>query len=78
MMVSPVFKSMFKGGFMEANTNEVTLTGKKLEDVRLMLDCLYPDTYVCLTGKAMYCGGNIVIGKFLHQAVMCVLLVIRD
>ena len=50
-MVSPVFKTMFNGGFKEAKTNEVTLIGKKLVDVKLMLDYLYPDAYVCLTGK---------------------------
>ena len=48
---SPVFKTMFSSEFKEAQTSEVNLPGKKIEEIGWLLDFLYPDSYCKLTGK---------------------------
>ena len=50
MIGSPVFRAMFTSNFKEAETSEVNLPDKKAETVELMLDFLYPDKDMMLTG----------------------------
>ena len=44
MVASPVFDAMFGGHFKEAKTSEVSLPGKKVEEIEWMLDFIYPDS----------------------------------
>jgi len=39
---SPVFMAMFSSSFMEKEEGKVTMHGKSLQDVRLLLNCIYP------------------------------------
>lgn len=39
---SPVFMAMFSSSFVEKEQNKVVLHEKSLEDVRLLLNCIYP------------------------------------
>ena len=51
MVASPVFNAMFGGHFKEAKASEVSLPGKKVEEIEWMLDFIYPDlTQFKLTG----------------------------
>lgn len=51
MIASPVFSAMLGGSFEEAETSKVNLVGKKLETVQWMLDYLYPDSVLEITGN---------------------------
>ena len=42
---------MFSGEFKEAQTSEVNLPGKKIEEIEWLLDFLYPDSHCEFTGR---------------------------
>ncbi|XP_067934191.1 BTB and MATH domain-containing protein 36-like [Watersipora subatra] len=48
---SPVFMAMFSSCFTETETNKVVMQGKSLEDVRLLLNCIYPPHSTIITAE---------------------------
>ena len=49
--VSPVFRRMFESDFKEKQSSEMTLPGKKYEDVIKFLQCIYPNMCKGITGN---------------------------
>ena len=39
---SPVFMAMFSNSFVEKEQGKVVMHGKSVDDVRLLLNCIYP------------------------------------
>ena len=69
-----MFKAMFSGEFKEAKTSKVNLPGKKIEEIGLLLDFLYPDSYCHLTGKTKE---SVDLAQFLFSTLIVFLSIAK-
>ncbi|XP_052759663.1 uncharacterized protein LOC128202666 isoform X2 [Mya arenaria] len=53
-VASPVFRAMFESDFKEKGSNKISLPGKKLSVVVLLLECIYPDILRTVTADVAF------------------------